>query len=217
MEISDTFSLPGWPLWITFAAVVPVLYGIWHWMTVRPVKSTPVTATENTQPSKLGSKLANSLPGSVFFHHHQDFKTSQESYWSKQNRDITPECIIKPHNTQEVSTAIKILKEEYEYCMRNATPRPTFGVRSGGHSTIPGASTASGGIVIDLSLFKQVELAEDHASVVVGSGVRWGEVSRKLDPFGLAVVGGRNSDVGVGGLTLGGEFTADKRCWQCSC
>lgn len=32
------------------------------------------------------------------------------------------------------------------------------------------------------------------------------DVSKVLDEKGIAVVGGRNSAVGVGGLTLGGEF-----------
>lgn len=47
----------------------------------------------------------------------------------------------------------------------------------------------------------------DHGSlqVSVGTGASWGEMHRTLDPLSLAVSGGRHSQVGVGGLTLGGE------------
>lgn len=48
-------------------------------------------------------------------------------------------------------------------------------------------------------------MSEDGKSVGIGAGCKWGEVSRVLDSKGLAVVGGRNSAVGVGGLSLGGK------------
>lgn len=40
----------------------------------------------------------------------------------------------------------------------------------------------------------------------VGPGRRWGEVVDVLQQYGMAVVGGRMSLVGVGGFLLGGEF-----------
>ena len=42
--------------------------------------------------------------------------------------------------------------------------------------------------------------------MAIGAGAKWMDVSRTLDERGLAVVGGRNSAVGVGGLTLGGNY-----------
>ena len=38
----------------------------------------------------------------------------------------------------------------------------------------------------------------------VGAGATWLDVYRYLDGFGVAVAGGRNAAVGVGGLTIGG-------------
>ncbi len=61
-----------------------------------------------------------------------------------------------------------------------------------------------GGVVIDMSRFNEVTPAEDGKSIVVGFGARWMDVSRVNDQKGLAVLCGRNSAVGVGGLTLGG-------------
>ena len=60
--------------------------------------------------------------------------------------------------------------------------------------------------MIDLGLFCEVTPSEDGASVAIGAGAKWMDVSKILDEEGLAVVGGRNSAVGVGGLTLGGKF-----------
>ena len=60
--------------------------------------------------------------------------------------------------------------------------------------------------MIDLGLFCEVTTSEDGSSVIIGAGAKWMDVSRILDEKGLAVVGGRNSAVGVGGLTLGGKL-----------
>ena len=60
--------------------------------------------------------------------------------------------------------------------------------------------------MIDLSLFCEVVPSEDGSSVIIGAGAKWIDVSKVLDERGLAVVGGRNSAVGVGGLTLGGTL-----------
>jgi FAD/FMN-containing dehydrogenase len=59
-------------------------------------------------------------------------------------------------------------------------------------------------VTIDLALFKQVEVSPDRKSASVGPGNRWSEVYDRLQPFGLAVSGGRWGNVGVGGLLTGG-------------
>ena len=80
-----------------------------------------------------------------------------------------------------------------------------FAIRSGGHSPVSGAASINGGVVIDLGLFREVTASEDGSTVSIGAGAKWMDVSRILDGKGLAIVGGRNSAVGVGGLTLGGN------------
>jgi hypothetical protein len=50
-----------------------------------------------------------------------------------------------------------------------------------------------------------VEVSGDKKSVKVGAGARWVDVYSSLEKDNLSVVGGRVSDVGVGGLTLGGS------------
>ncbi len=82
-------------------------------------------------------------------------------------------------------------------------------MKSGGHAPFEGSSSADGGVTIDMRLFDGVESLGDNAEgeiTRVGTGGRWGEVYKKLEPLGKTVIGGRDRRVGVGGLLLGGEF-----------
>lgn len=68
-----------------------------------------------------------------------------------------------------------------------------------------GFSNVKGGITVDLTRMKDIELSEDDEMVKVGAGCRWEEVYEVVEPRGLMVVGGRDSTVGVGGFLLGGK------------
>lgn len=128
---------------------------------------------------------------------------------------VTPACIFQPRDTQELCTAVRLLKTEYDE-RRKRDPggkfSELFAVRSGGHSPVPGAASIEGEVLIDLSLFREVTPSEDRRCVIIGVGAKWMDVSTVLDEKGLAVVGGRNSAVGVGGLTLGGALLLPMRC-----
>lgn len=50
-----------------------------------------------------------------------------------------------------------------------------------------------------------VTVSGDEAIASVGAGASWLDVYLYLDGLGVAVAGGRNGAVGVGGLTLGGH------------
>lgn len=155
--------------------------------------------------SAASATLAKALPDSVFFGPHPVFVESIQSYWAMQERDIVPQCIVRPRSVREVATAIGIIKRDYDLRTRRGDVPSPFAIRSGGHSPIPGAANTDGGIVIDLRLLNQIVPSRDGLSVIIGSGARWLDVSRTLDSRGIAVAGGRNSAVGVGGLTLGGK------------
>ena len=156
--------------------------------------------------SVVSVTLTETLPDIVFFGPNPVFVESIQSYWAMQERDIVPQCIIRPRNVKELATAIAILKSDYDIRTRRGESPSLFAVRSGGHSPMPGAANMDNGIVIDLRLLNKVIPSEDGSSVTVGTGARWMDVYKALDEKGLAVAGGRNSDVGVGGLTLGGQY-----------
>jgi FAD/FMN-containing dehydrogenase len=76
-------------------------------------------------------------------------------------------------------------------------------VRGGAHNGA-GLGTCDGGVVIDLSLLKQIEVDPQGRTVRVGGGCTWAEVDRATGEHGLATPSGIISTTGVGGLTLGG-------------
>lgn len=79
------------------------------------------------------------------------------------------------------------------------------------------ASSVTGGITIDLGQLNNLELTEDKSIAKAGTGNTWMKVYTTVEKDGLAVVGGRVQDIGVGGFTLGGgiSFFANSRGWGC--
>jgi len=161
-------------------------------------------------PNKLTQALASALPESIILPQNAtSFKKSMKYYWAQQECEVAPACVLRPSNNEDLCTAVRTLKQEFDERRKDGEvgPEGLFAVRGGGHSPVPGAASTNGGVLIDLSLFKEVIPSADGSSVVIGAGCKWGEVSKVLDEKGLTVVGGRNAAVGVGGLTLGGEST----------
>jgi hypothetical protein len=158
---------------------------------------------------KLTAVLLNSI---ITPENAGQFSESMNAYWVKQACEVAPACIVRPRNVYELSRAIAILKTEYDERDRTddrktSASRGLFAIRSGGHSPVLGASSIAGGVLVALSLFKDIAPAADGKSVAIGAGCTWMDVSKALEKKGLAVVGGRNSAVGVGGLTLGGGLS----------
>jgi FAD/FMN-containing dehydrogenase len=119
-----------------------------------------------------------------------------QSYWSKQEQQVAPSCIVSPVFIENVSAAIKILTANNLTCK--------FAIRSDGHTTQAGSANIERGVTIDMSAFKDIRLSVDHTLVTIDSGQRWGNVYATLEPFGLAVPGDRATEVDVGGLLLEG-------------
>ena len=76
-------------------------------------------------------------------------------------------------------------------------------VRSGGHSRA-GHGTSDGGLVIDLSAMKSMEIDTDGGTVWVETGITAGEYTVATGEHGLVTGFGDAGSVGVGGITLAG-------------
>ena len=76
-------------------------------------------------------------------------------------------------------------------------------IRGGGHNG-GGLGLCNDGLVLDLSLLKNIRVDTSNNTVRVGGGNLWGEVDHATYPYGLAIPAGIISSTGVGGLTLGG-------------
>ncbi|MFD1714856.1 FAD-binding oxidoreductase [Amnibacterium flavum] len=106
----------------------------------------------------------------------------------------SPALVLLPTSDSQVAEALAFAR---------STDLP-LAIRSGGHG-LSGRSSNDGGIVIDLSSMKRIEVADRRRRLVrVQAGARWAEVARALDPHGLAISSGDHGNVGVGGLATAG-------------
>jgi FAD/FMN-containing dehydrogenase len=107
--------------------------------------------------------------------------------------DRKPGAIVRPTDANEVAYVVAVARDTgYE-----------LAVRSGGHS-IAGHSVSEGGIVLDLSAMKAIEIDFETRTVEAQAGLTAGELTDALGQHGLAVGFGDTGTVGIGGLTLGG-------------
>jgi hypothetical protein len=76
-------------------------------------------------------------------------------------------------------------------------------IRGGGHS-VPGFSVCDGGLMLDLSRMKSVQVDPVRQIARAEGGATWGDFDHETQAFGLATTGGVARPTGIAGLTLGG-------------
>ncbi len=76
-------------------------------------------------------------------------------------------------------------------------------IRGGGHN-VAGSALVDGGVVIDFSRLRGLQVDPHRRVAAVEPGALWGDCDRATQPFGLAIPGGIVTHTGVAGLTLGG-------------
>ncbi|KAL8906887.1 MAG: hypothetical protein Q9207_001742 [Kuettlingeria erythrocarpa] len=136
-----------------------------------------------------------------------EFQQQQSNYWSNQQAETQPTCHVLPRSAKEVAVAYLV----------TATFGCKFAVKGGGHASFGGASSIEDGITIDLQKLNTILVSADNTVTQVGAGNRWIDVYQYLTPKNLSVVGGRVSDIGVSGLTLGGgiSYFSGRYGWAC--
>ena len=107
--------------------------------------------------------------------------------------DRRPAVIIRVRNADEVARVISLARES----------GLELAVRSGGHSTA-GHSVTEGGIVLDLSDMRDLQIDADAKTAWAEAGLTAGEYTSAAAAYGLATGFGDTGSVGIGGLTLGG-------------
>jgi FAD/FMN-containing dehydrogenase len=107
--------------------------------------------------------------------------------------DRRPAVIVRVASAADVSQVVSLARET----------GLQLAVRSGGHS-LAGYSVSDGGIVLDLSDMKALEIDVEGRTAWAQTGLTAGEYTAAAGTHGLATGFGDVGSVGIGGLTLGG-------------
>lgn len=95
---------------------------------------------------------------------------------------------------------------DVQRCVRFAAANDLlFSIRGAGHN-IAGSALVEGGLTIDLSQMREVEVDPVSATAIIQPGATLGDVDAATAEHGLALPVGINSTTGIAGLTLGGGF-----------
>jgi FAD/FMN-containing dehydrogenase len=147
------------------------------------------------EPPALGEatmqELRDALRGELVLPADADYGEAR-SVWNGMI-DRRPALIARCTGTSDVIAAIGFARSE----------GLTVAVRGGGHN-VAGNATCDGGLVIDLSPMKGVQVDAEARTVRAQGGLTWGELDRETQAFGLATTGGLVTSTGIAGFTLGG-------------
>lgn len=107
--------------------------------------------------------------------------------------DRRPAIIVRVADETDVSRVVSLARET----------GLELAIRSGGHS-LAGYSTTDGGIVLDLSDMRALEIDAKRRTAWAQTGLTAGEYTKAAGACGLATGFGDTGSVGIGGITLGG-------------
>jgi len=138
-------------------------------------------------------ELADSLRGNLLLPGHDAYE--QARHVINASIDKHPALIVQCKGVADVRKAVDFARES----------SLLTAVKCGGHSH-SGKSTCNGGLMIDLSTFRQVRVDPEAKIAHVSGGSLLGDMDHETMAFGLVTTAGTVSHTGVGGLTLGGGF-----------
>jgi FAD/FMN-containing dehydrogenase len=107
--------------------------------------------------------------------------------------EARPAVIVKVANASDVARVVTLARD----CGLE------LAIRSGGHSAA-GHGTTDGGIVLDLSEMKAIEIDVDGKSAWAEAGLTAAELTTAVAAHDLAIGFGDTGSVGIGGITVGG-------------
>ena len=107
--------------------------------------------------------------------------------------DRRPALIVRVKDATDISHVIALARES----------GLELAIKSGGHS-VAGHSTIDGGIVLDITKMKNLELDVEGRTAWAQTGLTAGEYTAAAGAHGLATGFGDTGSVGIGGITLGG-------------
>jgi FAD/FMN-containing dehydrogenase len=110
--------------------------------------------------------------------------------------DRHPALVVRPREVGDVVQAV-------DFARTNNLP---LAVRGGGHSAA-GYGTVDGGLVVDFSAMKRLDVDPERRVALARPGLTWGELNARTQAYGLATPGADVAAVGIAGVTLGGGMS----------
>jgi FAD/FMN-containing dehydrogenase len=107
--------------------------------------------------------------------------------------DRRPALIVRPADAAEVAAVVALARDS----------GLELAVRSGGHS-LAGHGVSEGGIVLDLSAMRALDIDAEARTAWAQTGLTAGQYTAAAGAHGLATGFGDTGSVGIGGITLGG-------------
>jgi FAD binding domain/Berberine and berberine like len=107
--------------------------------------------------------------------------------------DRRPAVIVRVADATDVSRVVSLARET----------GLELAVRSGGHS-VAGHGVSDGGIVLDLSDMRALQIDAQRRTAWAQTGLTAGDYTNAAAAYGLATGFGDTGSVGIGGITLGG-------------
>lgn len=150
------------------------------------------TGLNNVLPDETVEEFRGAMRGEVLTPQSEHYDEVRV-IWNGLMHDRRPALIARCTGVADVITAVNFAREN----------NLLVAVRGGGHN-VAGTASCEGGIMIDLSLMRGVNVDPKARIARVQGGATWGDVDRETQVFGLAAPGGVVSTTGVAGLTLGG-------------
>jgi FAD/FMN-containing dehydrogenase len=152
-------------------------------MTTQPHSTSP-----GTDPV---SELRAFFDGRVIAPEDDAYDVARAVFYGSRNR--RPAAIVRAKDAADVSRVVTLAREK----------GLELAVKSGGHS-LAGHSVSEGGIVLDLSQMKGLEIDVEARTAWAETGLTAGEYTAAVGAHGLATGFGDTGSVGIGGITLGG-------------
>jgi FAD/FMN-containing dehydrogenase len=126
-----------------------------------------------------------------------------------------PALVVRCHSTADVVHAVDFARKAGTGSLAGRGSIVTS-VLGGGHS-VDGLAAVEGGLLIDLSPMRAVQVEPDRRLARVQGGALWRDVDIATEQYGLVAPGGMVSETGVGGLTLDGGHGWTRRAHGLVC
>src|SRR5215218_3599183 len=150
--------------------------------------SQPHSTSPGTDPVP---ELRAFFDGRVIAPEDDAYDVARAVFYGSRNR--RPAAIVRAKDAADVSRVVTLAREK----------GLELAVKSGGHS-LAGHSVSEGGIVLDLSQMKGLEIDVEARTAWAEAGLTAGEYTAAVGAHGLATGFGDTGSVGIGGITLAG-------------